>query len=231
MSGKSKNTVIIVYFVLAVLYAVIFLAVPFEKNTTTWVAFAFGCISIIVGAIVSYISFDKGQNLKSKVYGLPMFRLGYYYTIVQLILNIALFIAEFFMDIPAWISVVFGMALLGVFAIGAVSIDNARKIIEKQEIKESIQTEMMGKLQSDIELLVKSCTDMKVRKEMEKLSEEFKFSDPVSNENTKEYEMKIIDKINILRSIINSNTDESHNLITDISMILKRRNSICKRRK
>lgn len=227
MSGKSKNTVIIVYFVLVVFYAVIFLAVPFEKNTTTWVAFAFGCISIIVGAIVSYISFDKGQNLKSKVYGLPMFRLGYYYTIVQLILNIALFIAEFFMDIPAWISVVFGMALLGAMVIGVVSIDNTRELIEKQEINDSIKAKNMEGFVTNLNSLVRKCSDDKTRKALEMLAEKFRFSDPVSGENTYMIEMEIRNKISELADALSKNSN-SDQIISSINDLLTERNLLCK---
>lgn len=229
MSGKSKNTVIIIYFVLAVLYAVIFLAVPFEKNATTWVAFAFGCISIIAGAIVSYISFDKGQDLKSKVYGFPMFRLGYYYTIIQLLLTIALFIAEFFMDIPVWISVVFGIALLGALIIGAVSIDNTREIIEKQEINDSIKTKTMEGFVTNLNSLVRKCSDEKTKKALEKLAEDFKFSDPVSNIETIDKEKEMSEKIDRLMN--NIENDKSIELINDLKGLLEERNELCKKYK
>lgn len=230
MSGKSKNTVIIIYFVLAVLYTVIFLAVPFEKNATTWAAFAFGCISIIVGAMVSYISFDKGQNLKSKVYGLPMFRLGYYYTIVQLILVIALFIAEFFVDIPVWISIVFGIVLLGVLVIGVVSVDNAREIIENQEIKDSINTKTMEGFITSLNSLVRKSSDEKTKKALEKLAEDFRFSDPVSGENTNMIEMEIKNKISELTDKLSKN-ESSDQIISSINDLLTERNSLCKRGK
>ena len=229
MSGKSKNTVIIIYFVLAVLYAVVFLAVPFEKNATTWVAFAFGCLSIIAGAVVSYISFDRGQVLKSKVYGFPMFRLGYYYTIVQLLLIIALFIAEFFMDIPVWISVVFGIALLGALIIGAVSIDNTREIIEKQEINDSIKTKTMEGFVTNLNSLVRKCSDEKTKKALEKLAEDFKFSDPVSNIETIDKEKEMSEKIDRLMN--NIENDKSIELINDLKGLLEERNELCKKYK
>ena len=229
MSGKSKNTVIIIYFVLAVLYAVVFLAVPFEKNATTWVAFAFGCLSIIAGAVVSYISFDRGQVLKSKVYGFPMFRLGYYYTIVQLLLIIALFIAEFFMDIPVWISVVFGIALLGALIIGVVSIDNAREIIEKQEINDSIKT--MEGFVINLNSLVRKCSDEKTKKALEKLAEDFKFSDPVSVKGTESIEADIGDKIKVISDKISNNEIVNDNVIEDIKSLLYERNELSKKEK
>lgn len=230
MSGKSKNTVIVIYVVLAVIYAVIFLTVPFQKNATTWAAFAFGIVSILVGAIVTYITFDKGTSLKSKVYGFPMFRLGYYYTIVQLFLSIALFIAEFFVDIPVWISIVFSVILLGVLIIGAVSIDNTREIVERQDIHDSIKTEAMESFRSDIDSLVRRCTDDKLRKELEKLAEEFKYSDPVSSEATKEFDSVIKNNLQRLKQIIDDK-EKCIFMISEIGKVLMERNEICKKNK
>ena len=229
MSGKSKNTVVIIYFVLAVIYVVLFLAVPFEKNAATWVAFAFGCISIVAGAIVSYSSFDRGQDLKSKVYGFPMFRLGYYYTTVQLILTIALFIAEFFVDIPVWISVVFGIALLGALVIGVTAIDNTRDIIQKQEIRDAQKTLTIENFRVDIDSLVRKCADENVKNELEKLAEEFRYSDPVSSEATREIEDSINAKVNELTT--NIDKQDGSQMVKEIRDLLIERNNICKNRK
>lgn len=229
MSGKNKNTIVITYFVIAVIFVVLFIVVPFEKNPTTWVAFAFGCISIIAGAIVSYSSFDKGNSLKSKVYGFPMFRLGYYYMIVQLILVIALFVTEFFVDIPFWIAVVFGLVLLGALIIGFTAIDNTREIIQQQEKRDSVNTRTMEEFRVEIKALARKCSDAKVKKELDKLAEEFKYSDPVSNDETREIENEIELKISEIKSNINGNIDAE--LISAIKELLGSRNSICKANK
>ena len=229
MSGKSKNTVIITYAVIAVMYAVIFFAIPFERNATTWIAFSFGLVSIIAGVIVAFIAFDKGENLKSKVYGLPMFRLGYYYTAVQLILSIGLFIAELFIDLPSWISLIFSVLLLGVFIIGVVAVDNVRDIVEHQETKSVVNTQVMESFAREIGSIVRKSTDSDVTRELEKLAEQFKYSDPVSNDNTKNIDVKIGEKLGLLKEKINS--DDCSMLIKEINALLADRNTICKANK
>ena len=231
MSGKSKNTIIIIYAVLAIMYAVIFLAVPFEKNATTWIAFSFGCLSIIAGAVVSFMSFDKGEGLKSKVYGFPMFRLGYYYTTVQVILTLALFIAEFFVNIPSWISIVFGVLLLGVLIIGVVAIDNVRDIVEHQDIKKESNTQMMESIKREIDSLVRKCQDEGVKKELEKLTEEVRYSDPVSSEGTAKIEMEIINEIKKLSVMLDDNDSEASSLVSNIGNLVVMRNGVCKEQK
>ena len=231
MSGKSKNTIIIIYAVLAIMYAVIFLAVPFEKNATTWIAFSFGCLSIVAGAIVSFVSFDKGTSLKSKVYGFPMFRLGYYYTTVQVILALALFIAEFFVDIPYWISIVFGVLLLGVLIIGVLAIDNVRDIVEQQDIKTESSTQMMESIKRDVDSLVRKCQDEGIKKELEKLAEIIRYSDPVSNNSTIGIEQDIMDKIAELKIAHDENNYNTKNILSELSELIMNRNQICKNSK
>lgn len=230
MSGKSKNTVIISYAVIAVMYAVIFFAIPFDRNATTWIAFSFGLVSIISGAIVAFIAFDKGENLKSKVYGFPMFRLGYYYTAVQLILSIGLFIAELFIDLPSWISLVFSVLLLGVFIIGVVAVDIVRDIVEHQEIKNVVNTQVMESLRREADSLIRKCTNPEVKKELEKLAEEFKYSDPVSTDETKDIESIMSKKIESLlaeEAIDIGCLDE----ISELTSLLLDRNRIVKNNK
>ena len=231
MSGKSKKTVIILYIVLAAMYSVIFFAVPFERNATTWVAYAFGMVSIIAGLIVAFVAFDKGDSLKSKVYGFPLIRLGYYYTAVQLILSIALFVAVFFVEIPSWISIVFSVLLLGVFVIGVVAIDNVRDIVEKNDYKDEIKTKTVETFRVDINSLVGRSGDAEVNKAIEKLAEEIRYSDPFSSEATKGIEQEIIDKINELGAAIKGNKDNTKQIISELSGMISDRNRICKANK
>ena len=213
------------------MYAVIFFAIPFERNATTWIAFSFGLVSIIAGAIVAFIAFDKGENLKSKVYGFPMIRLGYYYTAVQLILSIGLFIAELFIDLPSWISLVFSVLLLGVFIIGVVAVDNVRDIVEQVDYKEKINTKNIETFRVDINSLIGRSDDAEINKTIEKLAEEIKYSDPVSSDATKEIEQDILEKIDELRGAILNNDDEIHCLISDLAGMIQKRNEKCKNSK
>lgn len=227
MNGKSKNVVIITYATIAFVFVVAFFVIPFERNAVAWSAFVFGCVSIIAGAIITFLSFDKGDSLKSKIYGFPIFRLGYYYTIVQLILSIGFIISAWFVEIPSWVVNIFSLALLGVTVIGVAQLDNVRDIAERQDISVKTNTEVMESLRRDVDSLVRKCTDENIKKELEKLAEEFKYSDPVSSEKTLEIEKQ-------LKEMISKFIDEtalSDLDVTKISNLLKKRNDICKQMK
>ena len=68
-----------------------------------------------------------------------------------------------------------------------------------------------------------------IKEKLEKLSEQFKFSDPVSGESTNEIEEKINHMLSELKSYIEGNHfDEANTLIQKISSAMKERNRICK---
>ena len=229
MNGKSKNVVVITYAVITVIFVVAFFVVPFERNGTAWSAFAFGCVSLIAGAIITFLSFDKGDSLKSKIYGFPIFRLGYYYTIVQLILSIGFIVSAWFVEIPSGVVIITGLVLLGVTVIGVAQLDNVRDIVERQDVKGKANTEMMESLRRDVDSLVRKCTDEKVKKELEKLAEEFKYSDPVSSDKTREIEDKISDSIRTINT--DPNLGINFEVVSTMRELLIQRNDICKNSK
>ena len=231
MNTKSKSTILIIYAVVAIVYAVCFFVIPFEKNPVTWSAFAFGCVAIIAGAIAGLVSFDNQKEVKSKIYGFPIFRLGYYYTIVQLLLSIIFAVAGSFIEIPVWIVVVSGIVLLGVFIIGVVSIDRVREAVEYQDVNDAVKTKSMETFKVDIDSLVRKSPDENVRKTMEKLSEDFKYSDPVSSDDTKEIEEMIKEKLRELSERIVSSPEKSIELINELDGLLNDRNRMCRNSK
>ena len=231
MSGKRKNSVVAIYAVIAVIFIVAFFVIPFERNATSWSAFAFGMISIIAGAIITFIAFDKGEGLKSKIYGFPMFRLGYYYTTVQLIISIIFIALELFVDVPSWIVIVSGLLLLGISVIGVIAVDNVRDVIEQHDARDAARTRTVETFRVDVDSLVGRCADNDVRKAMEKLAEEFKYSDPVSSEATAEIEAEISAMVSELNGILNGDKKNCLAKISEISVLLDRRNKECKKYK
>lgn len=73
------------------------------------------------------------------------------------------------------------------------------------------------------------CTEPSVKKELEKLAESFRFSDPVSSDATEEIENTIMEKLENLKiSISSSDSDENIAKITELKNLLAERNRICK---
>ncbi|MBO4863563.1 MAG: hypothetical protein J5517_04315 [Eubacterium sp.] len=225
--NREKKTLIVIYAVSVAVFLTIFFAIPFDKIATSWVAFSFAILSLVIGLCVSLYAIKDGKNLKSKVYGFPMFRLGNYYTIAQIIVSIVFIVIASFAEVPTWISIVTGVILLGIIIVGIVAVDNSREYIIQQESNDKIKTYAIEDLRIIIESLINKSSD---KKSIEKLAEDFKYSDPISNEKTYEIESLIASKVLDLEKVINENGDSS-SLINEISQLLKRRNIICKETK
>ena len=227
---KERKTLLIIYAVSVAVFLTIFFAVPFEKKAASWVAFSFGVLSIIVGCCVSLYATNDGKNLQSKVYGFPMFRLGYYYTIAQIIVSFVIIIIASTVGVPAWIPIVVGVILLAVVIAGAAAVDTAKDYIVQQEIGDVEKTKTVETFRVDIDSLVRKCSDDNMKKELEKLAEEFKYSDPVSNKETHELEIRISALVSDLNDAISSDSVDGK-IISSISDLLRERNMICKRYK
>ena len=225
--NREKKTLIVIYAVSVAVFLTIFFAIPFDKIATSWVAFSFAILSLVIGLCVSLYAIKDGKNLKSKLYGFPMFRLGNYYTIAQIIVSIVFIVIASFAEVPTWISIVTGVILLGIIIVGIVAVDNSREYIIQQESNDKIKTYAIEDLRIIIESLINKSSD---KKSIEKLAEDFKYSDPISNEKTYEIESLIASKVLDLEKVINENGDSS-SLINEISQLLKRRNIICKETK
>ncbi len=89
-------------------------------------------------------------------------------------------------------------------------------------------TEFMDAIIIDTQEMADLCTNTAVKKKLEKLAEEFKYSDPVSSEATAEIEETISDAVELLNDIAEDGDEET--IVAQINKILallKKRNSIC----
>ena len=226
MNNKQKLSVVIIYSIIAIVYLVCFLAIPFERTSAFWISFVFGIISIIVGCGLAYYSFNN-DGIKSKLYGFPIFKLGYAYTVIQIIVSFTIsFICKSY-SVSNWIPIVISVILLAFTLIGVIAVDNAKDIIEKQEIQDAYKTKTVETFRVNIDSLLNRSSNSDVNKAIEKLAEEFKFSDPVSNDAVRDIETVINSKVVELKNVIND-SDISLPLISEISDLLKERNAICK---
>ena len=143
MKDLRKNSLYIILGIVAVIYTVGFCLIPFHKSAASWVAFAFGLIAIGGSCFIILIALDKGRDIKSKVYGLPILKLGYVYLISQMIVTLLVSISAMIVDTPVWIPLVISIVLIGIVAVGVIITNNTREIIEKQDDAVKIATKQV----------------------------------------------------------------------------------------
>lgn len=229
MDNKKRNSVLMVFFIVAVMYMLLYLVIPFKKHGASWAAFTFGLVAIVVSCIATLYIFQKGDDLKSKVYGLPLLKLVYLYFCVQLLLSLVLIIIDAIVKIPAWLPVVLGVLALGLAAIGLIAADNVRDVIIEQEKKDAENIKQMLTFKLDASSLIDATNDPAVKKAAEKFAEKLRFSDPVSSEALAEIEERLSVKLETLTSTIGSmNQADAINQIDSLTLLLNERNRKCK---
>lgn len=227
-TDKKTLSFLVVFAIIFVMYNVIFFAVPFPKTGAAWVEYAFSMLAVFGGAGISYYAFSKGGDLKSKVYGFPIFRMGYIYSIVQLVFGLVVCIIGFFVDVPMWISLVVSVLVLGLSAIGVIAADTVRDVIEEQEEQVARVTKPMQTFRLDIQYIADSCKDEALKKKLNSLSEKFRYSDPVSCDELKEQEEKLRTEVSELEALVNADTEKAAELAEKIELHLADRNRRCK---
>ncbi|MBR1758945.1 MAG: hypothetical protein IJ744_09515 [Lachnospiraceae bacterium] len=225
--NKKAKSILVVYGIVFLLYIVFFACIPFHKVGASWVAFVFALISLIVSIFITAKAFQGQDALKSKLYGVPVFRVGLLYAAVQLIVTVIICILGVFFRVPVWVALVLGMVLFGCAVIGFIGTDNARDAIQEQEkeVQEAIQQTKMFRL--NIESIVDRCGDPGLKKELRSLSEAIRYSDPVSSEATEEIEREIESRLEALATKV-ENPDEASNLVKELKNLVVERNRVCK---
>ena len=138
--NKNNVSLIAVFVIALILVSVIYFAVPFPRLSASVIAYIFSVISVIAGYFITNYAFTKGGDIKSKVYGFPVFRIGYIYMGAQIAFTIIIAAVEFGAKVPNWVSVLVSVIFLCLAAIGVIAADNARDIITAQEEAFQAQT-------------------------------------------------------------------------------------------
>lgn len=228
LDKKAKST-IAVYATILIVYVLAFFIVPFNKNAASWISFFFTIIAIVGSLFVCGCAFKAKETLVSKIYGFPIFRVGAIYALVQLVVGIVICAIGAVVVVPYWISLLLSFILLGAAAIGVIITDNTRDLIEEIDASAKVETKNVTFFQIDIAGIIDECENEDVRVELLKLNELLQFSDPVTNDETKEIEESIKAMLAELKTIVvDGSTDDIKAMVKKISNALNERNRICK---
>lgn len=225
---KKQKSVIAVYAIIFVIYNILFWVIPFPKCASAIVMYIFTLVSIAASLYITHIAFSKGEDVKSKFYGFPVFKLGVIYTVLQLIMGFVICIINFFATVPAWVAVVLSVLIAGFVAVGVITADNARDIIEEQEAETERVIEKVTYFRLDIESVVPMCADVELKKKLTAIAEDFRYSDPVSSDKLKKIEEEIENKLDELKKVVNTDTNAASEIADQLKLMLADRNRLCK---
>lgn len=242
--------------VIMVVYTLIVFIVPFDHSTALfWISYAAVAAAAVMQVFVFNRSFSERENndafrsghskgisdkmlgksslsLKSKVYGFPIFRVGYIYFGVQIILSSAfMLIGSITDEFPLWICLIEIIIVMGLALLGTITTDSARNTIEAIEKAGADDNSFMMKLRLDSANLVNKTNDPVLKKKLTQLAENIKFSDPVSNEKTKEYNNKLRTAYDELEKAVGDADASASDVLAKVQILLDDRNRTVKMNK
>jgi hypothetical protein len=235
--NKRKISVIAGYIIGLILLNVIFWGIPFEKGGASYIAYVFLNIAVVVALVSVFLAFGKNNDsqqgremlIKSKLYGFPVFRVGYIYLVAQIVITVAICIAYVLLHIQNWISLVCSMVALLLALLGLIVTDNVRDEVEHVDRLKNDKTKPVYTFRINIDSYADRCKNTEIKKKMEKLAEEFKYSDPVSNEELVEIENDIKSELGELDTELSKGNKEILiEKIDKIERLLSRRNDMCR---
>lgn len=226
--NKKEKSVIAVYIIVLLMYIMIFLTIPFPKCESSWISFAFTIVALLFSLGVSSVAFRNKTTSVAVIYAYPIFRIGFAYMVIQFVVGLAICILCYWYTLPYWISLVIYMCLLGLTVILILLADNTRDIVENIDIKTSRDTGVFDFIKMEMDTIEKICEPSLFGKELSELAREIKFSDPVSNEMTKNMDECIQNELRELKNIvIAKSTDDIKEKSVNIRNMVIERNNIC----
>ncbi len=211
---KSKNIPLIMLIVL-VLFVLIAFIIPVERDSSFYIAFAFGIFAIAFVSYLWIVDFDRLSELKDKFLNIPILNIANIYLGIQMLFSFIFMLVT----LPIWLEVLVNIILAGGFIIIILGLNSAKSAIINTENKVKAKRMFLKELEVEIKLLLADESDEEIRKKLEKLQIEIRYSDPMSSDKLFSLEEKIQMKISDLKDTADKNI-----LIDDISKLLYERN-------
>ena len=220
---KDSLRGIVVLAVLLVLYLLVAFLIPFVHTAAFWVSFAFTLAAFGVVAASIYIAFFKNPDAKSRFYGFPVARIGAIYGIFQLIAGLLVMALAAF--VPGWVALLVFAVGLGAAVIGLISAEVVVEEIKTQDAKLKKDVALLRALQSKVSQMAAHSDNAAIKA----LAEEFRYSDPVSNEAISDAEADLAAAVDQLQAAFVDGDDNAvAQLCRRTSALLAERNRLCK---
>lgn len=221
----KKDTIraIVVAVVALVIYNLITFVIPFAHTAAFWISYGFTLTAFVVVCASIYIAFIKNPDAKSRFYGFPIARIGVLYGCAQLIVSLVVMaVAKW---TPWWVPVLVYAIGMGATIIGLVSAEAVVDEIKPQDVKLKDNTTMMRTLQSKISQIASQTDDAAIKA----LAEEFRYSDPVSNDAIADAEADLAAAVDQLQAaFVDGDNEAMAQLCRKTTALLSERNRLCK---
>lgn len=189
ITKNAKVTAVVLAIIFAAYNLVLFIAAGFEHTEVFWISWIFVLLGFVAMAIVGVFLGKEGLMLRDWIFGFPMIRCTTIYIVVEFILSVVFMIFEY--DVSWQVAFIIQFILLGLYLGLVASCFAAKRTIDTVKTNIKDKTTFIRMLRVDAEMLVEKCSDAETKAVCQKLSEDIRFSDPMSNEALFELEKEI----------------------------------------
>ena len=190
------------------------------------VELAFTVLAFVIVLIVMNVKLPKLSDNKEHLLTGPQIVLTYLFFAAQ----IAFALLVIYKGIVGWLpALLISACLLAVYLILLMLAGHGRKQAITVEENTKKRTSRMDGLKLSAATLSEGITDKEVKKQVERVMEEIRFSDPTTNEGLNEIEQSLEESIKALKESINTgNTESILQKCSETIRIVKERNAMCK---
>lgn len=226
MKKNDIRTMVVLGVLLALAHLLIFL-LPFPKGVIFWFSYVILLVAFCVAAASIALAFRDNHSIDSRFYGIPIAKVGIMYLAVQAVLTLAFMALG--RTLPFWVVLLVDSLLLGAAVLGLVAQDVVRDHALDLDIRLEQNVSVIRALQSTMSMLPGQCDNLECRAAVAKLSEELRYSDPVSSPDLAAIETGLGNSIDDLqRAVQEHNDDAIMALCEQTRNLLLERNRQCK---
>ena len=228
LSSKGKKLAAILGICFAAYNIIVFALCGFAGHTAVfWLSWAFMLVAFAAMTTAGVLLGKNGMFLRDWLFGYPIIKHSTFYIIAELIASTVFIIFE---DVvPFGVAFAVQILFLAVYCVFAVSCFLAKETIDEIHNKVSDKTSFMKLLRADSESIVAKCNEPELKKKLQSLSEEIRYSDPMSNEVLFELEKEITFTVSECGKAVDSNAvAEAADLCNKAHLLLVERNKKCK---
>lgn len=225
MKNNSVRSIAIIAVLLAIFCAVSFI-IPFSRTSVFWIAFGFAAFAILFQLYILKTAFGKDGSVKSKFYGFPVARIGLYYLLAQLVISfIEMALSKV---LPQWLVLAVNLLVVGAALLGCLFVETMREEISRQDEQLKQDVNRMRALQSLARTIASQCDDAGLKPVLDKLADDFRYSDPVTSEKTEAIEADMLKQLNeVQQAMVDMDTAAAGELCKKLRSCLAERNRVC----
>lgn len=224
----DKTWSIIAGIVFVLYHFLVFLMAGFGGHSVVfWVSYIMAVLSMLFAFVVT-LRLMAGANIKKVLFlGHSILVWSGVFLLAQIVVTSVFMALDSHMIPAAAIEVV----LIAAYAVIILICFKNKEIVEEIQQTRETTTGTMKMLRTQMEIAETLCNDTDIRKMVQRLKEEFEYSDSVSSMETAALEAQMSGKIELLKNAVQTDAEQARTLCEQLSRQLKERNIMCQKSK